>query len=230
MVSCCARRLQTERPTDCPITPAMRVVTNAVADVEDVLAFWFADAEAGPEALERRNKVWFRGGARFDRECSEGFTATLAAASRGELDRWLETPGGRLALILVLDQFSRNIYRGTADAYRQDDRALAACLEGIERSHDRKLSPIERTFFYLPLEHAEDTELQALSVQYFEMLVEEVPEALRAHFEANASYARRHREIVERFGRFPHRNVILGRDSTAEEVVYLADDAPRFGQ
>lgn len=208
----------------------MTVATNAVADAEDVLEFWFADAATSPEALRRRNKVWFSGGPEFDRSCSDGFAATLAAATRGALDRWTESPRGRLALILLLDQFSRNIHRGSAAAYQQDHRALSACREGIERGHDKQLSLVERTFFYLPMEHAEDVEIQELSVQHFEALVAEAPEALREQLEADAAYARQHRDIVARFGRFPHRNVVLGRATTPQEASYLADDAPRFGQ
>lgn len=203
---------------------------NSVADPEDVLGFWFADAETGPEAIARRNQIWFQGGAPFDRECTKRFAATLASASSGELDSWLESPRTRLALIVLLDQFSRNVYRGTTAAYQQDARALAACTEGIEKGHDRQLSPIERTFFYLPMEHAEDRRVQHLSVQHFEALAVEAPEELRAQLLANAGYARQHRDIIERFGRFPHRNAVLGRACTADEDAYLADDAPRFGQ
>jgi uncharacterized protein (DUF924 family) len=203
---------------------------NSVADAEDVLDFWFADAETGPEAIARRNRIWFQGGAPFDGECTKRFAATLEAASNGELDNWLESPRPRLALIVLLDQFSRNVYRGTAAAYRQDARALAACTEGIEKGHDRQLSPIERSFFYLPMEHAEDRRIQELSVQHFEALAVEAPEELRAQLLANAGYARQHRDIVEKFGRFPHRNAVLGRQCTADENAYLADDAPRFGQ
>lgn len=204
--------------------------SSEVVDAEALLEFWFADASGGPEALERRNRVWFRGGAQFDRQCTERFAATLAAAANGALDSWKESPQGRLALILLLDQLSRNIHRGTAEAYRHDGRALALCREGIDRGHDRQLSAIERTFFYLPMEHAEDRAVQTLSVQHFEALAEEGPGELHEQLAANASYAREHRDIIARFGRFPHRNAVLGRESTPEEEAYLADDAPRFGQ
>ena len=219
---CCAPRS--------PIDPVTTEATNSVVGAEDVLDFWFADAAGGPQALERRNRVWFRGGAAFDRECTERFTATLEAAARGELDHWMESPRRRLALIILLDQFSRNIYRGTAAAFQQDDQALAACRQGIEEGHDRHLAPFERSFFYMPLEHAEDREVQALSVRLAEALANESPAQWREHLQANAGYARQHRDIVEEFGRFPHRNSLLGRDSSPAEEVYLADDAPRFGQ
>ncbi len=204
--------------------------TKCVAGAGDVLDFWFADAANGPEALARRNRVWFRGGAPFDGECTAHFTATLEAAMSGELEHWKESPHGRLALIILLDQLSRNIYRGTAAAFQQDDQALAACKEGIEQGHDAQLSPIERSFFYMPLEHAEDREVQALSVRLFESLAKESLEEWREQLEANAGYARDHRDIVGKFGRFPHRNALLGRRSSPAEEAYLADDAPRFGQ
>lgn len=204
--------------------------TKYVADAGDVLDFWFADAADGPEAFARRNRVWFRGGAPFDRECMGRFSATLEAAMSGELEHWKESPRGRLALIILLDQLSRNIYRGTPAAFRQDGQALAACRKGIEQGHDEQLSPIERTFFYMPLEHAEDREVQALSVRLFESLAKESSGEWREQLEANAGYARQHRDIVEKFGRFPHRNALLDRDSSPAEEAYLADDAPRFGQ
>ena len=205
-------------------------VTNSVVDAEQLLDFWFADAASGPAAVERRNRVWFAGGESFDRACTERFAATLEAAASGELDHWKESPRGRLALIILLDQFSRNIYRGTAAAFRQDSRALATCRQGIAKGHDKQIVPFERSFFYMPLEHAEDREAQALSVRLFETLADESPEEWRARLKNDVGHARRHRDIVEEFGRFPHRNAVLGRDSSPAEQAYLADDAPRFGQ
>jgi uncharacterized protein (DUF924 family) len=206
------------------------MTTETTSSAEDVLDFWFADAATGPEAIGRRNRIWFQGGTPFDHACTKHFGAALAAAADGKMDRWMASPRSRLALILLLDQFSRNVYRGTAAAYRQDARALAACIDGIEQGHDRKLSPIERSFFYMPMEHAEDRSIQALSVQHFEALALEAPEELREQLLANAGYARQHRDIVEKLGRFPHRNAVLGRANTADEDLYLADGAPRFGQ
>lgn len=203
---------------------------TGIADAEDVLDFWFADATSSAEAIERRNRVWFRGGADFDRECTERFAATLEAAVSGGLDHWKESPRARLALIVLLDQFSRNVYRGTAAAFAQDDRALAACREGIELGHDKQLAPIERTFFYMPLEHAENHDVQKLAVRQFESLAAEAPQELRKLLETNVEHARQHKDIVDRFGRFPHRNAVLGRVTTPAEEAYLADDAPRFGQ
>lgn len=209
---------------------ASEKITGEGVDAEQVLDFWFADADAGPEAAERRQRIWFSGGEAFDQRCSDGFSETLAAATRGRLDHWKATPRGRLALIVLLDQFSRNIYRGTAAAFAQDAQALTLCREGIELGHDLQLSPIERTIFYMPLEHAEDGEIQALSVRHFEALAAHAPAPLRTLLQANVDYVHNHRDIIEAFGRFPHRNAVLGRQSTPEEEAYLANDAPRFGQ
>lgn len=205
-------------------------ISSEVAESEEVLDFWFGDTLTGPEAIEQRQRIWFKGGAAFDRECIERFSSHHCAAAGGELDYWAQSPRGRLALIILLDQLSRNIFRGSADAFGQDRRALTLCREGIELGHDRHLSPIERTFFYMPMEHAEDRDVQALSVQHFEALAEGATGKMRELLLANAEYARQHRDIIERFGRFPHRNAVLGRESTADEVAYLAEDAPRFGQ
>lgn len=203
---------------------------TGIADAEDVLDFWFADATSSAEAIERRNRVWFRGGPEFDRECTERFATTLAAAARGELNHWKESPRGRLALIVLLDQFSRNVYRGTAAAFAQDDRALAACREGIDIGHDKDLAPIERRFFYMPLEHAEDRDVQVQAIRQFEALADEAPQELRKLLDAGVCHARQHKDIVDTFQRFPHRNAVLGRENTPAEEAYLADDAPRFGQ
>jgi len=177
---------------------------------DDVLAYWFAP---GPQRAAR----WFRGDAATDADCRQRFASTLDAATRGELDGWSATPRGRLALIVVLDQFSRNIHRGTPRAFAQDARALALCLDGLARGDDRTLGPDERGFFYLPLEHAEDAAMQARSVACFEALAAEAPEA--AGF---LPWAREHRDVIARFGRFPTRNATLGRPSTPDEEAFLA--------
>ena len=181
-----------------------------IATLDDVLAYWFAP---GPERTAR----WFRGDAATDADVRGRFASTLESAARGELDGWTATPRGRLALIVVLDQFSRNVHRGTPRAFAQDARALALCLDGLARGDDRALAPDERAFFYLPLEHAEDAAMQARSVACFEALAAEAPGA--AGF---LDYAHEHRDVIARFGRFPHRNATLGRRSTPDEEAFLA--------
>ena len=198
--------------------------------LNDVLEFWFRDATSSPEALERRGTVWFSPDPAFDRVCAARFTAQLENAARGALDDWAGTPHGRLALVILLDQMPRNIHRGSPAAFAHDAQAAAHCVAGIESGQDRSLHPVERVFLYMPLQHAEDLDLQCRSVERFESLAAEVDDAWRGRFAENAHYARLHRDIVERFGWFPHRNHVLGRESTEEELRYLADGGPTFGQ
>ena len=195
-----------------------------------VLSFWFEDATRSPEALQRRNAVWFRVDPAFDSTCAARFAALLEDAARDGLDSWAGSAHGRLALVLLLDQMPRNIHRGSPDAFMHDTQAAAHCVAGIESGQDRALHPIERTFLYMPLQHAEDLDLQRRSVEQFESLVAEADDAWRECLTENLRHAREHHDIIERFGRFPHRNRILGRESTEEELRYLADGAPTFGQ
>ena len=197
---------------------------------EQVLSFWFEDATLSPEALQRRSAVWFRADPAFDDECTARFTTLLDDAARGRLGDWTATPRGRLALVILLDQMPRNIHRGSPAAFMHDAGAAAHCLAGIESGQDRALHPVERLFLYMPLQHAEDLDLQRRSVERFESLAAEADDTWRADFTGNARYAREHRDIIERFGRFPHRNRVLGRASTDEELRYLAAGAPTFGQ
>ena len=197
---------------------------------KDVLSFWFQDATQSPEALQRRSAVWFRSDPAFDRECATRFTALLAEAARGVLGSWGETPRGRLALVILLDQMPRNIHRGSPAAFMHDAQAASHCVAGIESGQDRSLHPVERIFLYMPLQHAEDLDLQRRSIERFESLAAEAGDVWRGYLAENVHYAREHHDIIERFGRFPHRNRVLGRESTGEELRYLADGAPTFGQ
>ena len=196
-----------------------------------VLSFWFEDATLSPEALQRRSAVWFSADdPAFDAECAARFATLVDDAARGGLGDWAGTPHGRLALVILLDQMPRNIHRGSPGAFMHDALAAAHCLDGIESGQDRSLHAVERIFLYMPLQHAEDPDLQRRSVEQFESLAAEVDDVWRDRFAENVRYARMHRDIIERFGRFPHRNRILGRTSTEEELRYLAGDAPTFGQ
>ena len=197
---------------------------------QEVLSFWFEDAAKSAEAFLRRRAVWFRNDPAFDRECAARFAATLEDAARGGLDDWAGTPHGRLALVIVLDQMPRNIHRGSPAAFMHDTEAAAHCIAAVESGQDRALSRVERLFLYMPLQHTEDPGLQRRSVELFESLASGADEGWREYFADAADYARLHRDIIERFGRFPHRNRILDRESTEEEARYLADGAPTFGQ
>ncbi|NII11929.1 DUF924 family protein [Oleiagrimonas sp. C23AA] len=191
---------------------------------QQVLGFWFGEGKAAGQPRQ----AWFQKDADFDAQIRQRFGNTVQTALGGGLVEWTQTPSGWLALIVVLDQFTRNIGRDTEAAFAGDARALTLALEGIARGDDQALSPLERVFCYLPLEHAEDAMLQARSVGLFEALRDAVPAASRAPFENFLDYARRHQQVIERFGRFPHRNGLLGRTSTPAEVDYLSQPGAGF--
>jgi uncharacterized protein (DUF924 family) len=191
-----------------------------------VLSYWFGDASDpidGVAALERRGVKWFYGGPEIDREIGERFGTTLESARRGELDGWAETPRERLALIVLLDQFSRNVFRGTPLAFAQDPAAQRLAVSGLEASMDQDLALHERMFFGLPLNHVEDPVSQERGLAYAERLTAEAPVAVRPFYERGLAYMRKHHDVIARFGRFPTRNATLGRASTPEEVTYLEE-------
>ncbi len=196
----------------------------------EVLAFWFQGRAFDAPGLDARMKVWFGSDDVFDAEVRQRFAPDIDLAARGEYREWISHPRGRLALILVLDQFPRNVARGTAGAFAHDGKALALTLDGIRNGLDRGLAPIERAFFYMPLQHAENLRVQALGGKAFRALAERVDETRRETFQTMAEFAELHHDIIERFGRFPHRNAVLGREATAEEQAYLGNGAPDFGQ
>jgi uncharacterized protein (DUF924 family) len=198
--------------------------------IEEILSFWFGEIDADGLATAQQTKRWFRASAEIDKSIRERFESDLQKAIQRQLASWEQYPRGRLALIVLLDQFSRNIYRGTAQAFAQDELALSLCLQGIDIGHDLALRPIERTFYYLPLEHAESLEMQHKCVQHYEQLVASVPPAMVAKHQPSLAYAISHRAIIARFGRFPHRNKLLGRASTAAEREYLSQGGATFGQ
>ena len=191
-----------------------------------VLTFWFPDGLAHEKDAHRQRLAWwFRGGA--DREIVERFVPTLEAAMAGQLDDWAGTPRGRLALILVLDQFSRSAYRGTPRAFAQDARAAALAREGLDNGDYEKLPHVwEKLFFTLPFSHVEDITLQDRNVALARALVDEAPPQLRELYEFSLQQTQGHRDVIARFGRHPHRNQILGRSSTPEELEHLAASPP----
>jgi uncharacterized protein (DUF924 family) len=200
-----------------------------VSSPEEVLSYWFPEEDifdADQETFGRQMQWWFQGGPEVDREITERFAEVLEQARRGELDHWAQTPRGRLALIVVLDQFSRNVYRGSALSYAQDEKALELAVEGIAAEMDRELSPMERIFFWMPLGHSEDLALHERIVRNQEEGTANAPPHLRAMAEFGISQARAARDVIARFGRHPHRNEILGRTSTPEELEYLRTETP----
>ncbi|MGZ5154909.1 MAG: DUF924 family protein [Caldimonas sp.] len=197
------------------------MTSSLPAEAQAVLDFWFA--EEGSAEFGSQRKLWFSKDAAFDRRIAERFASTIEHALRGELDDWAVTASGALARILVLDQFTRNAFRGQKRAFAGDAQALAAASAMVGSRQDETLAPFMRVFVYLPFEHAEGMAMQDEAVRLFTRLAGAAPELADT-----LDYARRHREVIERFGRFPHRNAILGRLSTAEELVYLARPGSGF--
>ena len=202
-----------------------------VLEEQEVLSSWFppgihdADAETYREQWLR----WFQGGPQVEQEITERFGDVLEQARRGELDSWAETPRGRLALIIVLDQFSRSVYEGTPLAYAQDPAALRLAREGIEAGMDHDIEVAERLFSTMPLGHAEGpdhVERMDLAVRRAEEQLRLAPAHLKPLYEFSLGQAKAHRDVIARFGRHPHRNAVLGRASTPEEMEYLRNEGP----
>ena len=200
------------------------------ARIETILSFWFKQQELTAPQIDRRMEMWFSEDPVFDHEIEKEFADDISAACAGTLDHWAADPHGRLALIILIDQFRRNIHRNTAKAFSKDRLALKLCVEGAMEKKDRSLTPIQRVFFYMPLQHAESRKVQAKSVELYNRLAEVVTPTYRETFLTVAQFAELHKDIVDQFGRFPHRNKLLNREDTAEEAQYLASDSPDFGQ
>lgn len=199
-------------------------------EIQRVLDFWFTDCQRDAPNIDARMDRWFGSDATLDEQIRVDFSEMLERAAAGELDSWSSSPTGRLALIILLDQFSRNIYRGTAQAYAQDSKSLKLCVEGTVDGAYKKLSPEQQLFFFMPLQHAESLKIQEKSVSVYQALAKRVSETLRETFNTSAHFAELHRDIIAEFGRFPHRNGVLGRENTADEEEYLSGEAPNFGQ
>ena len=198
-------------------------------DIERIHNFWLGDIEDGFSPPEK-NKLWYAGGEEIDSQIKENFGALLTQAENKKLNHWSTTIKGRLALIILLDQFSRNIYRGSADAFKNDPQALDIALDGINKKEHLSLTPVEQSFLYMPLEHSESLENQNLCVELFTALKKSLPVEKTEGVQGWLDYAVIHRDIVEKFGRFPHRNKILERESTQEEIDYLTEGGHTFGQ
>jgi len=182
-----------------------------------VLDFWFGEEESPSYGVKQ--KRWFEANPDFDAVITRDFAADFAAATAGQYDGMSETAEGSLALVILLDQFPRNMFRGGAQAFGTDAQARAVARTAIEQGFDQLVPPVLRSFFYLPFEHSEDPDDQELSVLLFEMLGDA----------DSLQHAVRHRDVIARFGRFPHRNEILGRESTPQETAFLAQPGSRFG-
>ncbi len=201
---------------------------SAVPAWQALLDWWFGDALRASDVAAQRNGLWFGKSACEDTASDNRFGGLVRQALDGGLADWAGSAQGWLALILLLDQLPRMIFRDTPRAYDGDSRAQALVRRGLAAGLDRQLQPIERVFVYLVLEHAEDLAQQEQAVKHFAELREQAAEDDKALFADFLDYAERHRAVVARFGRFPHRNAILGRESSAEEVAFLKEPGSRF--
>lgn len=203
--------------------------TAANPDAARVLAFWLEDAVQHGWPSRNMSDLWFGGGAALDQRIDRDFGALVRQALAGGLTAWENQPLDRLALVILLDQFTRNAFRSQGQAFAGDSRAQGLVLDGIERGWDRQLPLAGSVFFYMPLMHAENLAVQETCVACFQALLADAPPERRKGLQGNVEFAQSHRDIIARFGRFPYRNAALGRPSSPDEEDFLRS-GPRFGQ
>ncbi len=194
-----------------------------------VLGYWLGDALQRGWPSQSRSALWFGGGKQQDEAITRRFGALVGHALAGGLTEWEQTPLGRLALVILLDQFTRNMFRGQGRAFSGDARAQALARDALQQAWDLALPGAGAVFLYMPLMHAEDLALQDQCVSCFEALLTRSPTERQQDLQGNLAFARQHRDILARFGRFPHRNAALGRPDSVQEAEFLRD-GPRFGQ
>lgn len=198
-------------------------------NIDLVLDFWFGKLDNQLSSQEK-SQLWYASSTMLDQQIKLQFEHLYEQALQGHLDSWMRTPKGAMALIILLDQMPRNMFRGTAKAFISDHCALRYCLEGIEQGFDKELALVERSFFYHPLEHAEDLELQQQCVSHFQRMQQVYSNDEHQQFiRSSLDFAQQHLAIITRFGRFPHRNNVLDRESSLQESEYLKI-ATGFGQ
>lgn len=191
--------------------------------IQAVLKFWFGDLQTEQSSYEQRRKFWFGKQPDFDAAIRQQFESVYKQAAAGELEHWQQTPLGCLALVILLDQFPRNMFRDTPQAFATDSQAVKVAQQALAQGFDRQIQPIQRMFIYLPFEHSENLEHQKQSVALSQQLQVDAPELADVF-----DYAVRHKVIIDRFGRFPHRNRILRRESTPEEIEFLKQPGSSF--
>ena len=195
---------------------------------QPLLEWWFGSAQAPSDVAADKGKLWFGKHDRQDLEAQTRFGDWVEQALAGGLTDWAQRPDGWLALVLLLDQLPRMIYRDSPKAFFGDLRAQALVAQGIAADFDRQLQPIQRVFIYMVFEHCENLAVQNEAVSRYIDLVNQQPEGDQALFTDYLNYAEKHQKVIARFGRFPHRNAVLGRDSTAEELAFLSGPGSRF--
>jgi len=206
------------------------VAGTSQIDPQSVLDFWFGDATGDPARAQARQGIWFEASDEMDAEVRRRFGAAIELTARGELAHWRNAARSALALVLLLDQFPRNVWRGTRRAFAHDPQALETARASVSAKHLEQLAPIEQAFLILPYEHSESIEAQRECVHLSEQIHRAAAPEWRPLLESYADYARRHLALIERFGRFPHRNQVLGRESTPAERAFLSAGAETFGQ
>jgi len=197
---------------------------------QSVYDYWFGTKGLSLEAVKARGSLWWQGSADIDYDIERRFGKLVEVAAHENLNHWLAEPRSALALIILNDQFPRNLYRGSGKAFSHDHLALQYARQLVQSEGFEQLEPVEKTFSLMPFEHSENLQDQEFSVAQFTNLIESVDDQWRESMKFYHQYAVDHMEIIRQFGRFPHRNQLLGRDSTAEEIAYLEDGGRRFGQ
>jgi len=195
---------------------------------EFVLDFWFGKLDSFGRASPEQRKKWFQKNPQFDEEIKSLFISTYHQAMEGEFQSWLDQPRSRLAYVLILDQFSRNMFRGKPEMFSADPITMDIVHSGLRSAMDEKLFLDGRVFFYMPLMHSEKIRDQEECIRRFEELREELPMEIHSHVDSNLEFAMKHWEVINRFSRFPHRNEILCRQSTPEELQFLKSPGSRF--
>ena len=198
--------------------------------VDKIIEFWFADASDSPENAFSRKPFWYEGGKIIDQKIQKAFSREVRRACDGELSHWVSTARGALALIIILDQFTRNIFRNTPYAYSGDELAINIVNISIKRGHDKVLPPASTIWLYHPFHHSEKVEEQDYGLELLYSLKERSPKAWHDYVKKSITGWTRHRQIISKFGRFPHRNHILKRETTSEEKIFLNQNGRSFGQ
>lgn len=195
---------------------------------DEILLYWFGNIDKNQTSDLAKQKMWFTKSENTDQEIKKNFAEDVINANNGNYDSWKQDADSSMALVILLDQFTRNIYRNTPESFSGDPKALNIAIESINNGFDKMFHPIKRFFFYMPFEHSEDIEMQKQSLKLFNKLMHDSPDELKSTMSGFKDYAQKHYDVIERFGRFPHRNKILGRESTIEEIEFLKQPNSSF--
>jgi len=202
--------------------------SNMNETIDSVIRYWFGDCQTAIDINNEKKKLWWSKDAEIDAEIDRRFSELIDAVATGELDHWTESISGLLASIICTDQFPRNVYRGQSKSFAYDTIALRFARQAVAMELDRKLPLVKRVFVYLPFEHSENLDDQRQAVALMESLVKEAGPEEKQLFSGFLNFAQRHYDVIAEFSRFPHRNAILGRESTKEERAFLEQPGSSF--